>query len=434
MKFLKYILPILFFSQTGWAQESSQPKLGVGSPVSEYPEVTWLKGRPVEKFDKDRIYIIECWATWCGPCMGAIPHLNELHKKYGDRITIIGQGVMENDLAKVKKFVKENGENMAYTVAFAGGSNSDFSKKWLIPAGVKSIPQTFVIQNNQIVWTPSPVELTDEAIKLLIDKKFSLEALKQAEKKSEINIAKQLLQAGKFDEALSVLESLIAKNPDNGEALAMKFNVLDKMGKTEEAAALLEAKHKEKLRVEIFLHYYRSLKNRHEQEKLLQVLEADVDRCLADNNSLVADVIVEAYKTYYERKDYPGLTAFIKRVTLKSKTQRPLFSIAAISQYYPIDSAADAKPVNAAVFAAAMKLLGFSQMEFHYLIGSIKMFWKQDEKGYAIQLIHQSIISAKRDKLPGAGLDALNKIAESLKKGELPTDAQFRQLEEDAKK
>ncbi|WP_442591896.1 TlpA family protein disulfide reductase [Pedobacter sp. AW31-3R] len=436
MKLKQVITSVLFFINfTTSAQSVNEtPELGIGSQVSEYPNVTWLKGEAVSHFDKNKTYIIECWATWCGPCMGAIPHLNELHRKYKDQITIIGQGVMENDLTKVRKFVRAKGDEMSYAVAFAGGSNSDFAKKWLVPAGVKGIPQTFVIQNNQIVWTPSPVELTEEAIELLIGRKFSLENLKAAQKTSEINIAKDLLLSGKFEESLSILHQLILKNPDNGGALLMKYNVLEKMGRAEEAAAFLEARHQEKLHPEIFLSYYRSLNKRNEQDKLLQVLEADIDRCLADDNTLIADVIMEAYKTYYDRKDYPGLRAFIQRIIAKSTTSRPLFSVAAISQYYPIASPVEAKPVNAAVFTATMKLLEMSQMEFHYLIGSIKMFWNQNERKYAVKLVQSAISAAKRDKQPQNSLEALMKIADSLREGTLPSDKQFQQLEEDAKK
>lgn len=436
MRVIKLIILSLFFIvPTGKAQMSGkEPDLGIGSEVSEYPKVTWLKGESIDKFDKNKIYIIECWATWCGPCMGAIPHLNELHKKYGNQIIIVGQGVMENDLTKVRKFVEEMGDNMAYTVAFAGGSDSDFARKWLIPAGVKGIPRTFVIQNNKIVWMPSPVELTDEAIKLLIDKNFTFENLKAAEKKNEINVAKALIKSNRFAEALVALDSLMLKRPDNGELMAMKFQAMDKMGKTAEAATFLEAIHEEKLRIETFLLYYRSLNKIGDQEKLLRVLEADIDRCLAQNDGLVADVIVEAYKTYAERTDYPALADFIRRVTAKSTTSRPLFAVSAISEYYPISSPVDAKPVNEAVFNAATKLLGISQMEFHYLIGCIKTFWKQNEKDYARKLIQSAIDAAKRDKLPKNSIDAQVKIADSLKKGVLLSDEEFQQLEEDAKK
>ena len=43
------------------------------------------------------VRVVDFWATWCPPCREAIPHLNELHRKYGDRgVSILGVSVDEN--------------------------------------------------------------------------------------------------------------------------------------------------------------------------------------------------------------------------------------------------------------------------------------------------------------------------------------------------
>src|SRR5262245_8739365 len=65
---------------------------------------------------KGRVLIVDKWATWCGPCIASIPHMNEIHDKYAAKgLTIIG--VTEEPVAKVKPVVESKG--MKYAVAIA---------------------------------------------------------------------------------------------------------------------------------------------------------------------------------------------------------------------------------------------------------------------------------------------------------------------------
>jgi len=141
--------------------------LKVGDEVPATRPATQVQGAAVKDFEKGKVYVFECWATWCGPCIGAIPHLNELHKKLGPKgVVFTGVNVWdgEKDAAsadKVKAFVKQQGEKMAYAVAIGGDA---FIKDWLEAARVRGIPHAFVVSEGKLVWAGHPMEMNEEML------------------------------------------------------------------------------------------------------------------------------------------------------------------------------------------------------------------------------------------------------------------------------
>jgi len=156
--------------------------LDLGTKVSTYPQVEWLNGTPLTKFDSNKVYIVELWATWCVPCIQAMPHLDALYQKFKDKnVVFIAQDVMEHDKAKVEKFLKENKFIKDFNVGYSGPDGSDFDQKWVKAAGVSSIPQTFVIQNNTLVWQTYPTKINEKVLQMLLDGKFTIDAAKAAD-------------------------------------------------------------------------------------------------------------------------------------------------------------------------------------------------------------------------------------------------------------
>src|SRR2546425_6818391 len=97
---------------------AAEPTLKVGAPAPKLQTGKWVQGEPLKDFQKGKAYIVEFWATWCGPCRVSIPHLNEIHNKYKDKgLIVIGQDCWERDDDLVAPFVEKMGDKMTYRVA-----------------------------------------------------------------------------------------------------------------------------------------------------------------------------------------------------------------------------------------------------------------------------------------------------------------------------
>src|SRR5688572_13647493 len=109
----------------------SQPKkkaaLNVGDKAPALKVERWVKGAPVKSFEKGRVYVVEFWATWCGPCVSSIPHMTELQQKHKG-LTVIGVAASERKestgadrrVNELERWVKAKGDQMNYTVGYEG--------------------------------------------------------------------------------------------------------------------------------------------------------------------------------------------------------------------------------------------------------------------------------------------------------------------------
>jgi len=200
--------------------------LGIGDQAPEL-KVVWVKGTPVEKFENDKLYLVEFWATWCGPCKAAMPHLSEIARKYEDKITIIGVDVWEKGYDKkpydsfwpaIEEFVDSMGDKMDYNVAM---DNNDLfmANNWMKAAKQNGIPASFLIKGGKIIWIGHPYyfeKTLEEVLAGTYDMETFAATYKAKQKKSEERDApllklmddiKKAMEAKDYSLALNTIEN-----------------------------------------------------------------------------------------------------------------------------------------------------------------------------------------------------------------------------------
>jgi thiol-disulfide isomerase/thioredoxin len=203
-------------------------EIGPGSTAPKLEIKKWLKGNPITEIEPNKIYVVEFWATWCGPCIQSIPHVTELAKKNKD-VTFIGVGIWEDEQGdNLTKFVKQMGDKMDYNVAYSGNKDG-MAATWMDAAAQNGIPTAFIIQNQKIVWIGHPMRL-DKPLEEVKAGTFDLPAFKatfakqaaanrqQMLENKEFTAAVTLYDEGKQDEAKKALAQFVAKYPNYAQA------------------------------------------------------------------------------------------------------------------------------------------------------------------------------------------------------------------------
>lgn len=64
--------------------------LEIGSVAPPLSIAQWINGEAIDGFNMGQVYVVEFWATWCGPCRTSMPHLSQLQDQYGEEVNFVG--------------------------------------------------------------------------------------------------------------------------------------------------------------------------------------------------------------------------------------------------------------------------------------------------------------------------------------------------------
>ncbi len=132
-------------------------------PQEKLPTV-WFVGEKPQTWPNNELWIFECWATWCGPCVRAIPHTEELWKGYqGKGVKIVGVNVETNkNPAQLKEFFSKQRVPPTYAQAH------DVDNRFADYLKIVGIPHAVAVRNGKIVWQGHPMSIKPETINALM--------------------------------------------------------------------------------------------------------------------------------------------------------------------------------------------------------------------------------------------------------------------------
>lgn len=198
----------------------------------------WLNGEPVD-WNKDlgkKVYMVEFWATWCPPCKMSIPRLTDFQKKYKKDLRIIGVTAIDdrgNTRRAIKRFVKQQGSKMAYTVAIDKGMTT-WERYMEEPAG---IPHAFLVgRSGKVVWQGSPLEPSlDQVIPEVIAGTFDVAKAKVAAEVDKLMQSMNFaMQMGQWSMVWDMSVGILKLDPANEMAMANLLGMyLEGLGKEE---------------------------------------------------------------------------------------------------------------------------------------------------------------------------------------------------------
>jgi thiol-disulfide isomerase/thioredoxin len=136
----------------------------VGKPVDI--AFTAVDGRAVDLTKmKGKVVLVDFWATWCGPCMGEVPHVKEAYEKLHDKgFEIVGIS-FDKDKDKLETTLKEKG--MTWPQYFDG---LFWKNKYGVQFGIESIPTMWLVdKNGNLRDVNARGELEEKVTKLLAE-------------------------------------------------------------------------------------------------------------------------------------------------------------------------------------------------------------------------------------------------------------------------
>ncbi len=224
----------LFFSNLSPAQTSRLPHaLLVGDNMPDIAIQKWMKGGPYNIREKGKVYLIDFWAAWCGPCIAGMSHLSEIADKYkSDGLVVIGATSADawgNSFEQAAKFLDDRKGQYNYNFAWLPDSyRKDEKYKAIIynPFFISAydtvtwaLPQVLLIdRSGRIAFIGDGYSLPEDYLKKVLENNYDVKEervryIDQCWLEIKLGRFSNALNEKKYNEALKLGDSIL-NNPN----------------------------------------------------------------------------------------------------------------------------------------------------------------------------------------------------------------------------
>ena len=109
----------------------------------------------IAKSNDYKLFFVDFWATWCGPCITAKEHLGVLQKQFPTDFYILS--LTEENPLTVERFLKNKPTNLAVAIDYKGETFKDYNVR-VLPEGV------LFNANGEVLWQGGAPDLKKEMV------------------------------------------------------------------------------------------------------------------------------------------------------------------------------------------------------------------------------------------------------------------------------